>query len=313
MGSSAVAIAISMCLAASQISVNRLVEKQEPMGSVETKTTQSTYEPTIEEKTEQEFDYDLIAQSMPSVPTVTSSLVGYNDSKSWWFSRNKTKTPPSAQHDICMMQFDAYYLGDVSKKIIYLTFDEGYEMGYTEKILDILKENDVQAAFFVTKPYIESDPELVRRMVAEGHIVGNHSVTHPAMSTLSDEGILKELSGCATYFKEITGVDMPLFFRPPAGEYSIRTLEKTQEAGYKTIFWSFAYKDWVTDEQPGEQVAYNNIINYSHNGCIMLLHAVSKSNTEALDSAIKELKAEGYSFESLENLPNQEEILSRLK
>ncbi|MEA5083704.1 MAG: delta-lactam-biosynthetic de-N-acetylase [Lachnospiraceae bacterium] len=313
MGSSAVALAISMCLAASQINVGTIKEKQEPKQSVEVKTTQSSYEPTVEEKQEHIFDYDSIAQSMPSVPTVNSKLVGYNDSKSWWFSRNKTKTPPSAQRDICTIQYDAYYLGDVSQKVIYLTFDEGYEMGYTEQILDILKENDVKAAFFVTKPYIESDPDLVKRMVEEGHVVGNHSVTHPAMSTLSDEKIVNELTGCAEYFKEVTGVDMPLFFRPPAGEYSIRTLEKTQELGYKTIFWSFAYQDWLTDAQPGKQTAYNNIINYSHNGCIMLLHAVSKSNTEALDSAIKELKAEGYRFESLENLPKQEEILSRLK
>ena len=313
MGSSAVAIAISMCLAASQISVDKLTDKQESPQQVEQTTTQSTYEPKVEEKQDQILDYDAIAQLMPSVPIANSALVGYNDSKSWWFNRNKSQTPPSAQRDICTLQYDAYYLGDVSQKIIYLTFDEGYEMGYTEKILDILKENEVKAAFFVTKPYIQSDPELVKRMVAEGHIVGNHSVTHPAMTTLSDEQILNELTGCAAYFKEVTGVDMPLFFRPPAGEYSIRTLEKTQAAGYKTIFWSFAYKDWVTDEQPGEQTAYNNIINYSHNGCIMLLHAVSKSNTEALDSAIKELKAEGYRFESLENLPNQEEILLRLK
>ena len=313
MGSSAVALAITMCLAASQINVGTFKKKQEPKQSVEIKTTQSSYEPTIEEKQEQIFDYDLIAQSMPSVPTVNSTLVGYNDSKSWWFSRNKTKTPPSAQRDICIMNYDAYYLGDVSQKVIYLTFDEGYEMGYTGQILDILKENDVKAAFFVTKPYIESDPDLVKRMVTEGHVVGNHSVTHSAMSTLSNEKIVNELTGCAEYFKEVTGVDMPLFFRPPAGEYSIRTLEKTQDLGYKTIFWSFAYQDWLIDAQPGMQTAYNNIINYSHNGCIMLLHAVSKSNTEALDSAIKELKAEGYRFESLENLPKQEEILSRLK
>lgn len=307
------AIAISMCLAASQINVGTLKEKQEPAQSIELKATQSSYEPIVEEKQEQIFDYDIIAQSMPQVPTVNSTVVGYNDSKSWWFSRNKTNMPPSAQHDICTMLYDAYYLGDVSQKVIYLTFDEGYEMGYTGQILDTLKENDIKAAFFVTKPYIESDQDLVKRMVAEGHIVGNHSVTHSPMSTLSDEGIVNELLGCAEYFKEVTGVDMPLFFRPPAGEYSIRTLGKTQELGYKTIFWSFAYQDWLTDAQPGKQTAYNNIINYSHNGCIMLLHAVSKSNTEALDSAIKELKAEGYRFESLENLPKQEEILSRLK
>ncbi|HCT65402.1 MAG TPA: delta-lactam-biosynthetic de-N-acetylase [Lachnospiraceae bacterium] len=312
MGSSAVAILISMCLAAIQIGTVTLKPKQQYGQAVVSKTTEMTYEPVFEKKQEPIFNYDLIAKNMPSVPIVNSAVVGYNDSKSWWFKRNKINTPPSAQNDICTMQYDAYYLGDVSQKVIYLTFDEGYEMGYTEHILDILKENDIKATFFVTKTYIESDPDLVKRMVVEGHTVGNHSVTHRDMSKLSDEEIVNELEGCSAYFKEVTGVDMPLFFRPPAGEYSIRTLKKTQELGYKTIFWSFAYKDWVTDEQPGKQTAYNNILKYSHNGCIMLLHAVSKSNTEALDSAIKALKVEGYRFESLENLPKQEEILSRL-
>ena len=252
---------------------------------------------------EQEFDYEAIKALMPPQPESNSPLVGYNDRKSWWFSRNTTKTPPSAQMDINISQYDAYYLGDVSRKVIYLTFDEGYENGCTSQILDTLKANDVPAAFFVTKSYIQSESELVKRMVNEGHVVGNHSVTHPDLTTLTDEQIAQEINGCAEYFKEVTGQDMPPFFRPPEGVYSIRTLEKTQELGYKTIFWSFAYRDWVTDDQPGKEAAFNNIINYSHNGCIMLLHAVSESNTQALDSAIKELKAQGYTFESLYRLP----------
>jgi peptidoglycan-N-acetylmuramic acid deacetylase len=229
--------------------------------------------------------------------------VGYNDGKSWWFRRTNTNVPPTAQGEIAIQNYDAYYLGDITKNVIYLTFDEGYENGCTEKILDILKENDVKAAFFVTKPYMESEPELVKRMVEEGHIVGNHSDTHPNMTTLSDEDIKNEIESCAQYFNELTGQEMPKFFRPPEGAYSIRTLEKTQELGYKTIFWSFAYRDWVTDDQPGAQVAYETVMNNYHNGCIMLLHAVSESNTEALDSILKDLKAKGYSFESLENLP----------
>ncbi len=243
------------------------------------------------------------AQQMPPQPSENSSLVGYNDSKSWWFNRNDTKTPPSAQQDINISQYGAYYLGDVSRKVIYLTFDEGYENGCTSEILDVLKDNDVKAAFFVTKSYIKSEPELVRRMVDEGHVVGNHSVTHPQMSTLSDDEIEDEIVGCAEYFKEVTGEDMPPFFRPPEGEYSIRTLEKTQELGYKTIFWSFAYKDWLVDDQPGEQAAYDWVMNYTHNGCITLLHAVSTSNTKALDRILKDMKADGFVFESLYDLP----------
>ena len=236
-----------------------------------------------------------VAENNPSV--------GYNDQKSWWFRRTNTNVPPTAQGEIAIQNYDAYYLGDITDKVIYLTFDEGYENGCTEKILDILKANDVKAAFFVTKSYIESEPELIKRMVAEGHVVGNHSDTHPDMTTISDEQIVREIENCAESFKALTGQEMPRFFRPPAGAYSIRTLEKTQELGYKTIFWSFAYRDWVTDDQPGADVAYETVMNNYHNGCIMLLHAVSESNTEALDSIIKDIKAAGYSFESLENLP----------
>ena len=236
-----------------------------------------------------------VAENNPSV--------GYNDQKSWWFRRTNTNVPPTAQGEIAIQNYDAYYLGDITDKVIYLTFDEGYENGCTEKILDILKANDVKATFFVTKSYIESEPELIKRMVAEGHVVGNHSDTHPDMTTISDEQIVSEIENCAESFKALTGQEMPRFFRPPAGAYSIRTLEKTQEVGYKTIFWSFAYRDWVTDDQPGADVAYETVMNNYHNGCIMLLHAVSESNTEALDSIIKDIKAAGYSFESLENLP----------
>ena len=251
-------------------------------------------------------EQDAEETAMPPQPEQNSPLVGYNDSKSWWFKRNTEKVPPSAQGDINVSQYGAYYLGDVSRKVIYLTFDEGYENGCTSEILDILKDNDVKAAFFVTKSYIESEPELVKRMVAEGHIVGNHSVTHPQMSSLTDEEIENEILGCAQYFKEVTGEDMPPFFRPPEGEYSIRTLEKTHELGYKTIFWSFAYKDWLVDDQPGAQAAYDWVMDYTHNGCITLLHAVSTSNTQALDRILKDLKAEGYVFETLYDLPETE-------
>lgn len=239
----------------------------------------------------------------PQQPTVTSSAVGYNDSKSWWFKRNSDHTPPTAQQDININQYGGYYLGDTSQKVIYLTFDEGYENGFTPMILDVLKANDVKAAFFVTKAYIDSEPELIKRMVAEGHIVGNHSVTHPNMPEKTDEEIAQELQGCAEAFKNLTGQDMPMYFRPPAGVYSVRSLEKTFEQGYKSIFWSFAYKDWDTKNQPTTQEAYDMVMNNYHNGSIMLLHAVSEANTNALDSIIKSLKERGYTFVSLDELP----------
>lgn len=239
----------------------------------------------------------------PKMPSENSSLVGYNDSKSWWFKRNSDHIPPSAQQDINITQYDAYYLGDTSKKVIYLTFDEGYENGYTTQILDVLAKNDVKAAFFVTKPYIESQPELVKRMVDEGHIVGNHSVNHYNMPEVSDENFAQELLGCAEAYENLIGEKMPLYFRPPAGVYSIRSLEKTKELGYKTIFWSYAYKDWDTKNQPSIQEAYDMALNNYHNGSIMLLHAVSQANTEALDSIINSLKERGYIFATLDELP----------
>ena len=260
-------------------------------------------ESPVSSATAKTFDYGLIKSLMPPTPDANNPLVGENDKKSWWFKRNANNLPPSAQQDINISQYGAYYLGDVSRKVIYLTFDEGYENGYSSQILDTLKANDVKAAFFVTKDYIKSQPELVKRMVSEGHVVGNHTVNHPDLTTLDDKQIQAEITGCADYFKEVTEKDMPPFFRPPEGTYSIHTLQQTQELGYKTIFWSFAYKDWVVDDQPGAQASHDNVMKYSHNGAIMLLHAVSKSNTEALDSIIKDLKAEGYTFESLYDLP----------
>ena len=254
------------------------------------------------EKTEAEYD----PVEAPPQPQQNNPAVGCYDRKSWWFKRNTENTPPSAQQDIAIDNYDAYYLGDTQTKIIYLTFDEGYENGYSEKILDVLKEYDVKAAFFVTKSYIRDNTELIKRMVAEGHVVGNHSVTHPDMTTLTDEQIASEINDCAEYFKEITGQDMPHFFRPPEGVYSIHSLEQTQLQGYKTIFWSFAYGDWDVNKQPGKQAAYDMVMNNYHNGSIMLLHAVSQSNTEALPDIIKSLREKGYTFMSLEDLPEKE-------
>ncbi len=239
----------------------------------------------------------------PNMPTQNSAAVCYNDRKSWWFKRNKTNTPPSAQQEININQYGGYYLGDTSQKVIYLTFDEGYENGYTSQILDVLKDKGVKAAFFVTKSYIESEPELVRRMVAEGHIVGNHSVSHPDFTAISDEEIAAELEGCAAAFEETTGYVMPPYFRPPEGVYSIRTLEKTWAEGYKTIFWSYAYQDWDVNNQPGKDGAFQMVKDNYHNGSIMLLHAVSQSNTEALPEIIDFLWEQGYTFKTLDDLP----------
>lgn len=207
-----------------------------------------------------------------------------------------------------------YYVGDTNQKVIYLTFDEGYENGNTGKILDILNETKVPAAFFVTKPYIDSQPDLIKRMVNEGHIVGNHSVHHPSMASIHDKEKFKaEFTGVEEAYKTLIGSDMPKYFRPPMGKYSRESLEMTKELGYKTIFWSFAYKDWLVDSQPSESYAIEKITNGGHPGCIMLLHAVSITNTKVLKNVIESLKADGYVFKSLDYLDNANETEAEAK
>lgn len=238
--------------------------------------------------------------------TVNTNTAGLSNEKisQWMPGTNKVhKTPVlNPKFKTLLDKYGGYFTGDSSSKVIYLTFDEGYENGYTGQILDILKANDVKAAFFVTRPYIKSSPDLVKRMVQEGHIVGNHSSTHPSMPDVSDEKVIKELTDTANYFKEITGYDMPKFFRPPMGEWSERTLYLTNSLGYKTILWSMAHKDWDPNQQPGKEASYKFVDTYYHNGAILLLHAVSKSNTEALDSILKDLEGNGYRFAPLSEL-----------
>lgn len=180
-----------------------------------------------------------------------------NEKLSWYYNPNDEHIKPTASDKVDLNKYSAYYFGTTDDKIIYLTFDEGYENGYSSKILDVLKEKNVPAAFFVTKSYIESNQDLIKRMVDEGHVVGNHSVRHLSSPDLTDDELRKELTDTADYFKEVTGQNMPKVFRPPMGEYSERTLAVTQGLGYKTIFWSFAHRDWLTDDQPGKDVAYN--------------------------------------------------------
>lgn len=210
---------------------------------------------------------------------------------------------PKATEDM-FRKYHTYYVGDTSKKIIYLTFDEGYEYGFSSKILDILKANNVKAAFFVTKPYIDGNKELVNRMVKEGHIVGNHTKSHHSMPTITDQNKFNdELLLTQNDFEDLTGTRMPRFFRPPMGEYSELSLYYTQQIGYKTILWSFAYSDWNVDKQPDKENAKKLILSRTHDGGIYLLHAQSKTNTEILDSLIKEWKSRGYEFKSLTDLP----------
>jgi peptidoglycan-N-acetylmuramic acid deacetylase len=242
------------------------------------------------------------AQPLPEygVDLETSGLS--NEKQSWSFKRNSDHLPVLGYTKSDLSKYDAYYIRETDEKVIYLTFDEGYENGFTPAILDTLKENGVHAAFFVTLPYIRSNPELVIRMKEEGHLVANHSNTHKSFPTLSDEEVIKELQDTANYFEEITGYEMDPFFRPPMGEYSDRILYLTRKEGYKTIFWSIAYMDWDVNNQPGKDFVYNHFLENHHPGAIPLVHAVSSSNTEALDSVLKAMKNQGYRFGSLYEL-----------
>lgn len=242
----------------------------------------------------------------PATETTTFEIIDISGlsagARNWYFIAKNDHTSPDVQGGLDYKKYGAYYVGDTSEKKIFLTFDEGYENGYSAKILDILKEKDVKAAFFCTGSYLRDNPELVKRMAAEGHIVGNHSYNHLNQTTIGNDKIKSEINDCEYRYQEITGEQMPKFFRPPEGAYTEKSLAIAHNMGYKTIFWSFAYKDWLVDSQPGKQVAYNKIMNSVHNGAIYLLHAVSDSNTEALPQVIDDLKAQGYTFGTLYDL-----------
>ena len=205
-----------------------------------------------------------------------------------------------------LAQYDAYYLGDTSKKVIYLTFDCGYENGYTEKILDALKKHQAPAAFFVVGNMIETAPDIICRMVEEGHIVGNHTYHHPDMSAISEQAAFqKELDDLAALFQETTGQELPKFYRPPQGKYSEENLKQAQALGYKTILWSLAYVDWYVDDQPTAEQAYDKLLPRIHDGTIVLLHSTSKTNADILDDLLTKWEDMGYTFASLYDLPEQ--------
>ncbi|WP_084134537.1 delta-lactam-biosynthetic de-N-acetylase [Paenibacillus harenae] len=199
-------------------------------------------------------------------------------------------------------QHGALFLGDTSKKELYLTFDNGYENGYTPGILDVLKEKKVPAAFFVTGHYVKDQAELIKRMAGEGHIVGNHSWSHPDMSLLSEEQIRSELDKVKEQVLSLTGQKEMKYLRPPRGIFNERVLAASKRFGYTNVFWSLAYKDWDVNAQKGSQYAYEQVMKQLHPGAIMLLHSVSKDNADALGSIIDEARRQGYEFKSLDEL-----------
>ena len=219
----------------------------------------------------------------------------------WGIKREKDNKQPDLGkvNAELINKYDGYCMGNSEKKFIYITFDEGYEAGYTEKILNTLKDNNIKATFFITSHYLNTAPELVGRMINEGHIVGNHTCSHPSMPSKTNEEIENEIMKLHQAVYEKFNYEMK-YLRPPKGEFNERTLKKTAELGYRTVMWSFAYADWDEKKQPSIDDAKKIIINNFHSGEIMLLHPNSKTNSEVLDTIIKEAKKEGYEFKLLD-------------
>ena len=247
----------------------------------------------------------LLPQSEPSAAQTGAEAETASASVTDWGLSFQTNGQPPVGNASSeeLAQYRAYYLGDTEQKTIYLTFDAGYENGYTATILDTLKKHNVPACFFVVGNYIDSAPELVQRMVDEGHIVGNHTLHHPDMSAIADkESFSAELTGLEEKFTALTGQPMQKFYRPPQGKFSEENLKQAQELGYTTVFWSLAYVDWYTDNQPTEEHAFSKLLPRIHNGAIVLLHSTSETNARILDELLTRWEQEGYTFGSLAEL-----------
>ena len=222
----------------------------------------------------------------------------------WGLSFQEEGEPPIANATMEeLRKYDAYYAEDTEEKVLYLTFDAGYENGNTPVILDALKKHNVHATFFVVGNFISSNPDLIKRMNDEGHIVGNHTYHHPDMSQISTkEAFEKELKDVEDAYKEITGEEMTKYYRPPQGKYSESNLQMAKELGYKTFFWSLAYVDWYENDQPTKEEAFEKLLGRIHPGAIVLLHSTSKTNSEILDELLTKWEEMGYTFKTLDQL-----------
>ncbi len=229
----------------------------------------------------------------------TSTAHGYG----WGFvPSEKEKRPDVGKYEEILKGYHAYYAEITDEKNLYLTFDNGYEQGYTPEVLRILKKHQVPATFFVTGHYVKEEPELIQQMVKDGHIVGNHSDTHPDFTQLSKEEIKEELDRVEKEVAQLTDQKEMAYVRPPRGTFTKDTVRWLEELGYVQVFWSVAFKDWEVDRQKGWKYAYDEMMKQVHPGAIVLLHTVSKDNAEALERMIISLKERGYTFKSLDDL-----------
>lgn len=223
---------------------------------------------------------------------------------SWGLSfQTEGQTPVGTVSQTVLDAYDAAYVGDAAEKVLYLTFDAGYENGFTAQILDVLKDHQVPAAFFLVGDYLDTAPDLVRRMVQEGHTVGNHTRSHPDMSRISDKAAFEEqLRAVEDSYRLITGQEMEKFYRPPQGIYSEENLEMAKDLGYKTVFWSLAYADWNNSEQPTAEQAFSKLLPRVHPGAVVLLHSTSRTNAAILDELLTKWKDMGYTFAPISEL-----------
>lgn len=243
------------------------------------------------------------AQTLGEINEAASqSIAGASmESENWGLGFGKEGQKPTGNATVKdLAEYNAYFMAEGDEKVIYLTFDCGYENGNTEPILDALKAHNAPATFFVVGHFLESAPELVNRMVEEGHTVGNHTYHHPDMSQISDQAAFqKEMDDVAAKYKEVTGQDMVMYYRPPQGKYSQSNLQMAKDLGYSTFFWSLAYVDWNQDDQPSHEEAFDKLTKRIHPGAIVLLHNTSKTNGEILDELLTKWEEMGYTFRPL--------------
>lgn len=239
-----------------------------------------------------------------SVLLITSFGTEVMETGNWGLSfQTEGQAPSGPVSSDTLAKFGGAYIGDTTQPVIYLTFDAGYENGCTSQILDVLKAHNAPATFFLVGNYIERNPDLVRRMVDEGHTVGNHTMHHPDMSKIEDfDAFSKELSDLENLYQQVTGKQMEKFYRPPQGIYSQSNLENAQKLGYKTVFWSLAYADWDNNNQPSHEAAMEKLMGRIHNGAVVLLHSTSKTNAEILDEVLTKWEDMGYRFAPISEL-----------
>ena len=249
----------------------------------------------------------LAALALTAVILTLEPITAATSAGNWGLSFQKEGQPPvgnvSAQ---ALAAYDAFYIGDTTQKVLYLTFDAGYENGYTAQILDTLKKHNAPATFFVVGHYIETAPELLRRMAEEGHLVGNHTYHHYDMSKIGDmPSFQAEMTAVEQAYEKTVGQPMPRLYRPPQGKYSEQNLKMAQQLGYRTYFWSLAYVDWYVDNQPTKEQAFAKLLPRVHNGAIILLHSTSATNAQILDELLTRFEEMGYRFGKLTDLSAQ--------